>query len=148
MNTPSSASNGHVLILEDNPDSRSFFTIYLTQEHFTVDAVADADGARRALVARRPDIILLDLNLPGINGFEIARQLHANPQTASIPILVITALTSEIESDPRIKNLPNIRRFFYKPCRPRTLVDAVQSTLNLARMQAAPPPPNSASKSR
>lgn len=127
--------NGHILIVEDNPDSRAFFRVYLTQENFSVSVAEDAASAFHSVSERRPDLILLDLNLPRTSGFEIARRLHEEPQTAFIPIVVVTALTREVESDPRIAGLPNIRRFIYKPCRPQTLLDAVHNGMALARLR-------------
>lgn len=134
MQDPANGHGGHILIVEDNPDSRAFFRMYLTQENFTVATAQDAEEAFRAIAERRPDLILLDLNLPGINGFEMAKRLHESPETAFISIVVVTALTPGVESDPRIESLPNVRRFIYKPCRPQTLLDAVTSCLALHRL--------------
>lgn len=128
--------SGHILIVEDNPDSRAFFRIYLTQENFSVAIAEDAVTAFHSVAERRPDLILLDLNLPGVNGFEIAQRLHESPETAFIPIVVVTALTREVESDPRIAGLPNIQRFIFKPCRPQTLLDAVHNALTLTKLRS------------
>lgn len=135
MQDPANGRSGHILIVEDNPDSRGFFRMYLGQEQFTVAAAESADEAFRAIAERRPDLIILDLNIPGTNGFDLSRRLHEAPETALIPIVVMTALTPAVESDPRIAGLPNVRRFIYKPCRPRTLLDAVRNALAMSQFQ-------------
>ena len=89
-----------VLVVEDFADNRDLLTEYLTFRGFTVDAAAD--GAAAIAKARRdlPDVILMDLRMPGLDGWEATRQLKADPATAKVPVVAVTAhaLRPEVES--------------------------------------------------
>jgi two-component system, cell cycle response regulator DivK len=89
-----------VLIVEDFADNRDLLTEYLTFRGFTVDSAAD--GAAAIAKARRdlPDVILMDLRMPGLDGWEATRQLKADPATAKVPVVAVTAhaLRPEVES--------------------------------------------------
>lgn len=80
-----------VLIVDDNPTNLKLVT-YLVRTHgYEVDAAADAEQARAAIAANRPALILMDLQLPGIDGLELTRQLKADPATRDIKIVAVTA---------------------------------------------------------
>jgi|SRR6185295_4349127 len=89
-----------VLVVEDFADNRDLLTEYLTFRGFTVDAAAD--GAAAIAKARRdlPDVILMDLRMPGLDGWEATRLLKADPATAKVPVVAVTAhaLRPEVES--------------------------------------------------
>lgn len=83
-----------VLLIEDEPSLRQLLRLSFSEAGYTVqeagDGVAGLDRARRS----RPDLIVLDVMLPGIDGQEVYRQLQLDELTSSIPILVVTASTS------------------------------------------------------
>jgi DNA-binding response OmpR family regulator len=87
-----------VLLVEDEPDIAALVQHSL-QKHgaMQVQTVASGDAALRAVSERTPDVILLDLNLPVLSGVEVCRILRARPDTAGIPIIMLTARTSEDE---------------------------------------------------
>jgi two-component system cell cycle response regulator DivK len=89
-----------VLVVEDFADNRDLLTEYLTFRGFAVTAAAD--GATAIAMARRdlPDVILMDLRMPGLDGWEATRQLKADPETANVPVVAVTAhaLRPEFES--------------------------------------------------
>jgi DNA-binding response OmpR family regulator/two-component sensor histidine kinase len=80
-----------ILIAEDSPDIRALIQMLLETEGHRVIAVADGRAAVAAAREERPELILMDLSLPIISGWEAARQIRTDPATASIPILAVTA---------------------------------------------------------
>ena len=80
-----------ILIIEDNPDNRDMLARRLKRRGFEVSAAED--GERGLLTARAapPDLILLDLNLPGIDGLEVVRRLRADEALREIPVVALTA---------------------------------------------------------
>lgn len=81
----------NVLIVEDSEDQREAYATYLTNQGLTVALAADGrQGLAKAFQAG-PDVVLLDLSLPEISGWEVARQIRANEKTRHIPIIALTA---------------------------------------------------------
>ena len=89
-----------VLVVEDFADNRDLLTEYLTFRGFSVTAVADGEAALRSAREHRPDVILMDLRMPGLDGWQATRRLKADPNTANIPVVAVTAhaLRPEVES--------------------------------------------------
>lgn len=82
-----------VLIVDDVPDNVAPLHDALDEAGYTVLVALDGEGALRRAAQARPDVILLDALMPGLDGFEVARRLKADPETAPIPILFMTGLT-------------------------------------------------------
>ena len=82
-----------VLIVDDVPDNLGVLHDALDESGFSVLVATDGASALQRAEQARPDVILLDAVMPGMDGFEVARQLKANPATAAIPILFMTGLT-------------------------------------------------------
>ena len=81
-----------VLVVDDDPDMLAFLSRVLVKEGLAVDTVLDGDSAVVQVLASPPDLILLDVMLPGVSGFEICERLKADETTALIPIVLVTAL--------------------------------------------------------
>jgi two-component system phosphate regulon response regulator PhoB len=84
-----------IFIVEDEADIVELLRHHLMCEGFLVAAAADGGEALRAIAARLPDLVLLDLMLPGMDGLEVCRALKKDPKTASIPIIMLTAKSEE-----------------------------------------------------
>ncbi len=80
-----------ILIVEDNPMNLKLVRVLLVGAGYDVHAAGDAHEAMAALHTVRPGLILMDLQLPGIDGLELTRQLKADPATAAIPVVAMTA---------------------------------------------------------
>lgn len=80
-----------VLVVEDNPVNLELVTELLEQEGCEALAAESADAGLRLAAAERPDLILMDLQLPGMTGYEATRRLKADPATATIPVVALTA---------------------------------------------------------
>ena len=80
-----------VLVVEDNPVNLELVTELLEQEGCQVLAAASAEAGLRLALAERPDLVLMDMQLPGISGYEATHQLKANPATAAVPVVGLTS---------------------------------------------------------
>lgn len=80
-----------VLITEDEPNIVESLTFILTRAGYEVAAVADGEAAMQQLRARRPDVMILDLMVPKLNGFEVLKRVKGDPALASLPVLVLSA---------------------------------------------------------
>lgn len=80
-----------LLIVDDNPENLKLILMILATGGYELVTAADAPQALRAIEARMPDLILLDLQLPGMDGLELTRRLRATPATQNVPIVAVTA---------------------------------------------------------
>ena len=81
----------HILIVEDEDDVLELLRFNLTKEGFSVATATRGEDGLKLVGQKRPDLILLDLMLPGLAGLEVCRQLKNDPKTAGIPIIMVTA---------------------------------------------------------
>jgi CheY-like chemotaxis protein len=93
-------SGTRVLVVEDFADNRDLLTEYLTFRGFAVTAAADGEAALRSAREDLPDVILMDLRMPGLDGWQTTRRLKADPSTSNVPVIAVTAhaLKREVES--------------------------------------------------
>ncbi len=80
-----------LLIVDDNPSNLKLLRVLLSGEGFDVRTANNAGEALTALGTFRPDLILTDIQMPGMDGLELARRLKADPKTKTIPVVAITA---------------------------------------------------------
>jgi two-component system cell cycle response regulator DivK len=116
-----------ILIVEDDADNRRIVVKVLTGEgHRTLEA---ADGRTAIEVARRerPDLIIMDLAMPGMDGWEASRRLKGNPETADIPIIALTAFA--MRGDEERAREAGCDGYLSKPCRPQTMREVVRDFL-------------------
>jgi DNA-binding response OmpR family regulator/DNA-binding CsgD family transcriptional regulator len=122
-----------VLIVDDVPDNLAVLHDALDESGYTV-LVATSGEAALALAAKAPpDIVLLDAVMPGLNGFEVARRLKADPATAAVPIIFMTGLT---ETEHVLEGFgAGGADYVTKPIRPREVLARIAAHLNNARSQ-------------
>lgn len=89
----------HILIVEDAPDNRTIAELILRDAGYNVTSVSDGASALVAAAAKHPDVILMDLSLPHLDGWEATRRLKSDPATSDIPVIAFTAhaLPNDIE---------------------------------------------------
>lgn len=97
-----SVEDGFILIVDDNPHNLSVLSETLKGAGFEVGVEMDGEGVLEQVAYAKPDLILLDVNMPGIDGFETCRLLKSNPQTQDIPIIFMTAWS---ETTDKVKGL-------------------------------------------
>src|SRR5262245_19062593 len=88
-----------ILIAEDNPQGVELLEAYLSGQNYEVQTAADGEETLRKVQAWSPDIILLDIMMPKISGFEVCKRLRADPATRDIAILMVTALDQHSDID-------------------------------------------------
>ncbi|WP_455388883.1 response regulator transcription factor [Petrachloros mirabilis] len=114
-----------ILIVEDERDILQLVTLYLEKEGFrTVPAATGAEGLKSAK-QEKPDLVILDLMLPEIDGLEVCKRLRAAPETAMLPIIMLTAKAEE--SDTVIGLELGADDYVTKPFSPKTLVARVKA---------------------
>src|ERR671932_1949248 len=102
-----------IVVVEDNQDINDLLSSILEEEGYRVISVTDGREAVEAAREHRPDLITLDLALPGKDGWAIARELQEDPATENIPILVISAYTRALDAPLRRKVARVISKPFY-----------------------------------
>ncbi|MDJ1179274.1 diguanylate cyclase [Roseofilum sp. BLCC_M91] len=92
MTTESEPMGGDILIVDDLPDNLRLLSQMLTQQGYKVRKAINGEMAIASCTAQLPDLILLDINMPGMNGYQVCDRLKASPMTAEIPIIFLSAL--------------------------------------------------------
>jgi DNA-binding response OmpR family regulator len=124
--TPEGVSRpARILIVEDDPELREVFQIALSFEGYDVREARSGFEALRLLDAEPPDLVLLDLGLPGIDGYAVRQELSANAFTQHIPVIIVTASAQDLtQLDPAI--------VMRKPVSPTDIVATVRQCLTIA----------------
>ena len=121
---------GKILVAEDNADMRQYIT-RLLREFYTVTAVSDGKAALEAVRAAPPDLVLSDIMMPGMDGFELLRELRADMQTSTIPVILLSARAGE---EARIEGMSRqADDYLVKPFSSRELLARVSAHLQLAK---------------
>jgi two-component system, cell cycle response regulator DivK len=116
-----------ILIVEDNERNLKLVRDVLQVKGYsTLEAVTGEDGVKLA-VEHKPDLVLMDIQLPGINGIEALVQLRANPLTASIPVIAVTA--SVMQNDRKMITEAGFDAYVGKPINLKEFLDAVRKGL-------------------
>ncbi|MEU4157235.1 response regulator transcription factor [Actinoplanes sp. NPDC026670] len=127
---------GHrVLVVDDDPTVSDVVRRYLEQAGCEVELAADGADGLAAVAARRPDLVVLDLMMPGIDGLEVCRRLRR--QLPQLPVVMLTALGEEAD---RVLGLEvGADDYVTKPFSPRELVLRIRSVLRRTAAQNGPP---------
>src|SRR5690349_14158272 len=126
-----------VMVIEDEKEIRDLVRYNLEKAGFRVAAAGDGEQGLKQLFASRPDALVLDLMLPGMNGLEIVREVRAEPLTHDLPVLVLTARSAEM--DKLLGFEQGADDYLTKPFSPRELVARVKSLLRRSRPTGAGP---------
>jgi DNA-binding response OmpR family regulator len=116
-----------VLLADDDPGLRRLVGATLGSEHFNLLSAADGEETLAVARERRPALILLDINMPRRNGLEVCRLLKADPDTAHIKIVMLTASGSDIDRTRAFE--ASADDYFVKPFSPIALLDKVYALL-------------------
>lgn len=118
-----------VLLVEDNTHNRKIFSSMLAHAGFTV--IEAEDGLEGLAQAQKggPDLILMDLSIPGLDGWELTRRLKADPQTKAIPIVALTA--HAMRGDEERARAAGCDGYLAKPISPKRVVEEVKRYLNI-----------------
>ncbi len=123
-----------VLVAEDDAANRALLSRLLERAGYRSIAVADGRDAIRAAVDEAPDLILLDVGLPGLNGLDVCRRLRADPRTVALPIILVTGQTASRDVVAGLD--AGADDFVRKPYDEAELMARVRSVMRLARVTA------------
>ena len=124
-----------ILYVDDDPANRRAFSLVLRHAGFDTREAATGGDALR-LAAERPDLIILDVNLPDIDGFEVCRRIKAHPATSSIPVLHMSAVY--VRTEDKTHGLEGgADGYLTKPVEPAEVVATVHSLLRIHRAEEA-----------
>jgi two-component system, cell cycle response regulator DivK len=120
-----------ILLVEDNEDNRIIYR--LTLAHFGYEVIEAGDGDSGVRMAREmgPDLILMDVSIPGIDGWEATRILKADQRTAHVPIVALTA--HALASDRERAEEVGCDGYLAKPVEPRRVVEEIERVLGEPR---------------
>ena len=122
------ATQDHILVVDDDAETRSLLQQYLQRQGYRVTSAADGKALRGALLTGRPDLIVLDLMLPGEDGLQLCRDLRTR---SNLPVIMLTARGEETD---RIVGLEmGADDYLAKPFNPRELLARIKSVLRRAR---------------
>ena len=126
-----------VLVVEDEPDIRRLVVLHLEREGFRCRTATTGSDALREVKAAAPDLVVLDLMLPEVDGLEVCRRLRRDTSTAAIPIIMLTAKSDEVD---RIVGLEvGADDYVGKPFSPKELVARVRAVLRRSHPNQATP---------
>ena len=118
-----------VLIVEDDRSTRALYREYLTESGFRTIEAHNGFQALDKARQHRPDVVLTDLAVPGMDGFEFCRALQTSTDTRHVPIVAVTGYPDYL-SDPQRIRQAGISRVLTKPCDPERIVSELRHVLN------------------
>ncbi len=132
--SPQDTHQARVLVADDNADMRSYVA-QLLGRHWQVECVADGAAALEAIVRHPPNLLLADVMMPGLDGFELLRRVRQEPATRELPVILLSARAGE---EARLEGLEaGADDYMIKPFSARELTARVQMHLSLQRVRRA-----------
>ena len=119
-----SEATGRILLVDDYPDALETWGLFLRMKGYEVVTAPDGRSAVQAAIDEHPDLIVMDLDLPGMSGVEAARVLRQRPDTAEIPMIAATGFSHKGQLDEAEHAGFNI--ILIKPCEPEALIDHIE----------------------
>ena len=116
-----------ILVIEDQADNRQILRDLLTNADFEVIEALDGEAGLAAAAAHRPDLVLMDIQLPGIDGYEVTRRLKADTLLQAIPVIAVTSYALAGEADNA--RAAGCDAYIPKPYSPRELLAKVREYL-------------------
>ena len=116
-----------ILVVEDHPTMRGAMRLVLEGEGFDISEAADGDAALESIERERPDLVFLDLNIPGTSGPDVLTAIRGEPATSSVRVIVVTATGEEGRADALALGADG---YFTKPFSPAALLETVARVLD------------------
>jgi signal transduction histidine kinase len=130
---PSLISPGDILVVDDKLDNLRLLSTMLTEQGYEIRSVVSGSAALMGVQAQPPDLILLDINMPEMDGYEVCQRLKANPTTHDIPVIFISAL-NEVLDKVKAFSVGGVD-FITKPFQVEEILARIENQLSLRRMQ-------------
>jgi two-component system, cell cycle response regulator DivK len=132
-----SMAKGLILVVDDLPDPRELCSVALVKEGYKVAVAGKGNEALERALSLRPDLIVMDIRLPEMSGWEAIEKLKADERTRSIPIVGLTAYTYEGSRVEALK--AKCHAFLMKPCPPDKLIKVIRRILGNANSTTSDP---------
>ncbi|UIE37669.1 ATP-binding response regulator [Leptodesmis sichuanensis] len=129
----STFSKGDILLVDDTPDNLRLLSTMLTEQEYEVRSVRSGSAALMGVQGQPPDLILLDINMPGMSGYEVCERLKENPDTRGIPVIFISAL-NEVFDKVKAFAVGGVD-YISKPFQVEEVLVRVENQLALRRLQ-------------
>jgi DNA-binding response OmpR family regulator len=113
-----------VVVVDDDPMIRFLVQEYLAAAGFEVQAFARGAEMLETLASSQPDLVILDLQMPEMNGLEVLEKIRSSPETSSVPVLMLSANTRDAQG----ASAPTADQYLEKPFQMQDFLEAVQST--------------------
>jgi two-component system cell cycle response regulator DivK len=120
-----------VLIADDTFDTRELYGLYLTLCGFAVQTVTDGEAAVEIALESPPDVIVLDLSMPRVDGITATKRLKEHPKTCHIPVIVVTGFPHQAAQRGALEAGADV--FLGKPCLPEELGEQIQRLIDRSR---------------
>ena len=117
-----------IMVIDDAHSELELISSYLREGGYRVIGISSAKDALSRVEQQRPDVVVTDIVMPGMSGFDLCRDLKGNPNTSSIPIVACTSKKQELDRLWGMKQ--GVAVYITKPCTERQLLQAVKSVLN------------------
>lgn len=131
----STSSKGDILLVDDTPDNLRLLSAMLSDQGYDVRSVKNGSAALMGIQAQAPDLVLLDITMPGMNGYEVCERLKANADTQEIPVIFISAL-NEVFDKVKAFSVGGVD-YISKPFQVEEVIVRVENQLKLRRLQVA-----------
>ena len=125
MSVTKPAATVRVLLIDDHAAAREGYAVFLAGSGYDVLQASTGEEALTIASTSKIDVVVLDLGLPDIDGWEVARRLKSQPRTTSIPIIALTG--SDLPHERVSSMRAGCDRHLGKPCMPTVLIDAIRS---------------------
>jgi len=123
------SEKSRILVVDDTPQNVRLLDDMLTVEGYDVVTAASGPEALESINANQPDLVLLDIMMPGMNGYEVCKEIRSNPKTEMLPVVMVTALDQSVE---RVKGIEaGADDFLGKPVNDAELMARVKSLLRI-----------------
>jgi len=123
-----------ILVVDDSQTIRAVYTELLTQSGFVIKSARDGVEAWEKVERHSPDLILMDIVMPRMNGYELCRKLRETPATENIPIVMVSSKDQEFDRYWGLKQGANA--YITRPCRPDELLGTINELLQRSVAQA------------
>lgn len=132
MSTEIDLSGSRILIADDNEQNRELLDAYLASESYEIFMSVDGEDTMKAVEEHQPDLILLDIMMPRMSGYEVCEKLKADPDRQSIPVLMVTALNEMGDIEKAVQ--AGCDDFLTKPVNQLELKTRVRSLLRVRHL--------------
>lgn len=127
------AHKGRILIVDDNLSNLDFLSELLSLDNYDVITASNGEMALQAIWQEQPDIVLLDILMPVLDGYEVCRRLKADPDTCDLPVIFVSALASESEKAQGFE--VGAADYIAKPIPPMEMLARIENQLRIYRLQ-------------